>query len=141
VFFRGSLDGKDGIGIGLAVQTGPGQIPVRDSAGNLVPIPDSGARNNVLEQNVGAGKNRWDGADENPACGSNRWVLNRFTTVNKPCVGAERIGASIAGSASVSRPAVAAQRRSLLSAEGRTCPSRAAVARGWPCCSLTLAEG
>jgi len=104
-------NGKDGIGIGLAIQTGPGQVPVRDPAGNLVTIPGSGARNNILEQNVGAGNNRWDGADETPACGTNRWILNRFTTVNQPCVGAGRVR-PVAGNAARSSPAVAAQRRS-----------------------------
>ncbi len=93
-------NGKDGIGIGLAVQTGADQVPVLDSAGNLVTVPGSGARKNVLEHNIGSGNNRWDGADENPVCGTNRWVQNRFTTVNQPCVGA---GANHPNAASGSR--------------------------------------
>lgn len=83
-------NGKDGIGIGLAIRTGPGQVPVLDSSGHLVTIADSGARNNVLEHNRGSRNHRWDGADENPACGSDTWTENRFTTVNLPCVGSGR---------------------------------------------------
>jgi len=104
-------NGKDGISIGLAVQTGPGQVPVRDTAGNLVTIPGSGARNNVLDHNSGTGNNRWDGADENPACGSNRWVLNRFTTVNQPCVGAGRVRPITVRTTSMSQPAAGALSR------------------------------
>jgi len=85
-------NGKDGIGIGLAIRTGPGQVPVLDEAGNLVTVPGSGARDNLLDHNRGTGNNRWDGADENPACGSNLWWQNRFGTVNQPCVGAGRSG-------------------------------------------------
>jgi hypothetical protein len=83
-------NGKDGIGIGLAVRYGPGQLPVLDPNGQLVTIPGSGARNNLLEHNTGAGDKRWDGADENPGCGSNRWVHSRFRTVNQSCVGGSR---------------------------------------------------
>lgn len=87
-------NGKDGIGIGLAIQTGPGQVPVLDAAGNLVTVPGSGARDNVLEQNRGMGNGRFDGADENPGCGSNRWWQNRFGTANQPCVGAAKVSSS-----------------------------------------------
>jgi hypothetical protein len=83
-------NGKDGIGIGLAVRYGPGQLPVLDSNGRLVTIPGSGARKNLLAHNRGAGNKRWDGADENPGCGSNRWVHSRFRTENQSCVAGSR---------------------------------------------------
>lgn len=90
-------NGKDGIGIGLAVRYGPGQLPVLDAGGNLVTVPGSGARDNVLDGNAGTGNHRWDGMDEVPACGSNQWFQNRFGTVNQPCVGAGRVDAARAG--------------------------------------------
>ena len=86
--FQNTTDnnGKDGIGLGLAVRTGPGQVLVVDSHGVPVTVPGSGARNNMLGQNRGSGNHRMDGVDEDPACGSNRWVQDHFATVNQPCV-------------------------------------------------------
>lgn len=83
-------NGKDGIGVGLAIRTGPGQIPVLDGSGHLVYVQGSGGRNNLLAHNRGTGNARWDGDDENPACGSNSWSQNRFVTVSQPCVGPGR---------------------------------------------------
>jgi len=83
---RTDNNGRDGIGIGLAVRYGPGQLPVLDANGNLTTVPGSGARNNTLAHNRGTGNGRWDGADENPGCGSNKWSQSLFTTVNQPCV-------------------------------------------------------
>jgi len=83
---RADQNGTDGIGIGLAVRYGPGQLPVLDANGRLTYVAGSGARNNMLARNRGTGNGRFDGADENPGCGSNTWIQSLFTTVNQPCV-------------------------------------------------------
>lgn len=83
---RATNNGSDGIAIGLAVRYDEDQREVRDASGNLVTIAGSGGRNNTLEHNRATGNNRWDGADENPGCDNNRWVRNRFGTVNQACV-------------------------------------------------------
>lgn len=72
--------------MGLAVRYGPGQLPVLDANGNLTTVPGSGARNNTFTRNRGTGNARFDGTDENPGCGSDRWIQNQFTQVNQPCV-------------------------------------------------------
>ncbi len=79
-------NGRDGIAVGLAVRYDANQNEVRDANGNLVTIPGSAGRNNVLTHNEGTANRRWDGADESPGCDGNLWAHNRFITVNQPCV-------------------------------------------------------
>lgn len=45
-----------------------------------------GAHMNALVGNRGHGNGRFDGADHNDDCGSNRWTASQFDTVNQPCV-------------------------------------------------------
>lgn len=53
------------------------------------PVPGiSGAINNTLTDNRGRGNREHDGHDANPDCDNNRWLRNRFATVNQSCVGA-----------------------------------------------------
>lgn len=60
-----------------------------DGPFNRGPLSFPGAHNNTLIGNSGHGNTRVDGVDFNPACDSNRWVANRFGTVNQPCVAAQ----------------------------------------------------
>jgi len=59
-----------------------------DGPFNRGPLSFPGAHDNTLIANNGHGNARVDGVDLNPNCDNNRWVANRFGTVNQPCVAA-----------------------------------------------------
>lgn len=62
------------------------RIVVDDHVTPPVPVPGSGAYNNILFSNQGTGNVVFDGADQTPGCDNNDWENNQFVTVNQPCV-------------------------------------------------------
>jgi len=62
-----------------------------------IPIPGTGASNNILYANMGMGNAVFDGEDQTPGCDANIWMFNTFGKVNQPCVRGS--GGGMAGAA------------------------------------------
>ena len=85
-------NGHDGIELGGT--SGPlGGATMSTVSGNTVTSNgrsgievDSGATSNSLSGNTGSQNTKFDGQDDNTACGSNTWSGDTFTTVSQSCV-------------------------------------------------------